>query len=135
MPCLCLQVQRAVLPRARAWLSPRGKAELCQGSAGTHQSTVLSLASTASPYALFLTKRPATWVMDASFCCGDAEKSFLVLSRSSMHLIHKRDLLTDSCWYNNVLSGLAVGIGKVLPHQQVSGLSKSLRKGKEACKF
>ena len=30
VPCLCLQAQRAVPPRVRAWLSPRGNAQPCQ---------------------------------------------------------------------------------------------------------
>lgn len=49
VPCLCLQVERTVLPRARAWLAPRGNAEPCQGSAVSSAGTPRSRKDCACP--------------------------------------------------------------------------------------
>lgn len=70
VPCLCVRVQTAVPSRARAWLSPRGNAEPCQGTAVSHLSALLTPACTASPYALVLTSWPAMWVTMPPFPVG-----------------------------------------------------------------
>lgn len=104
VPCLCVRVQTAVPPRARAWLSPRGNAEPCQGTAVSHLSALLTPACTASPYALVLTSWPAMWVTMPPFPVGTLNSHSWYCPGLWCTFQQERGLLTDNCWYNKILS-------------------------------